>query len=200
MEENILAVAVVHTLPPDHKEWSARLDRSAEAFRAGHVCFIIVTGGRDGLNGYNNPQLMEEYLVKKGVPLQCIKRRSIQDDEVGTPENTVDTADEVRDAIRLIAENGWQKTIIRPVSNNVHIWRILKIYRARARKMRFKLNLKSLPINNLLGRKWAIMEIVLMRSYTLFDPSWEGPVAEWMRKKRRAGMKFGIAGGSPGSS
>lgn len=197
----VQAVGVVHTLVPTHPEWAARLNRAAKALRVGEVDVVIVTGGRyfrDGEEVYNNPRLMRTYLIEHGVPSGSIVWRDIPDSEVETAANPVDAGDEVGVALSLIADNGWCSAIIRPISNQVHLLRLLAIYRARAgvSEMRFG----PLPIPSMLGRKWKLMEVLLFRPYTLLDPGWRGPLAEWMRKRRRSGSGFGIAGGSSGKN
>lgn len=193
---NVRAVAVVHSLPPTHPEWPARLDRAIKALCAGEVDAIIVTGGRDGLYGYNNPRLMRMYLIEHGVPPEKIVWRDIADDKVEAKENPADTGDEVGVAISLIRENGWQTAVIRPVSNWLHLVRIRVIYWWRTRRMGMSLKIRPLSIPIMLGWKWAIMtEIGLCWPLTLIDPGWTGPIARWMRKKRRQGSKLGVAGG-----
>lgn len=199
----VQAVAVVHSLPPTHPEWAKRLNRAVEAFGAGEVDAIIVTGGRffsGGKEVFNNPRLMRTYLIEHGVPPDSIAWRDVANGDVKTAKNPADTGDEVGVAIFLTVQNGWCSAVIRPDSNSIHWDRIENNYRARARNLGLELRLEPLLIPSTLGRMWALQEMTLFRFYTLIDPGWTGPVAEWMRKRRRLGSGFGIAGGSSGKN
>lgn len=190
-------IAVVHTLAPGHPEWRARLNQAIHAIKKKAVDIIIVAGGRHFENGkeiYNNPKAMRAYLMQYGVPVEKIRWRDVEDEDIESPMNPTDTGDEVSIALSIIKECGWEGKIICPVSNWLHLVRIKAIYERRAKRSRIKLNLQPLPIPNLLGWKWAIMEIVLFWPYTLIDPGWEGSLAEKMRASRRQGGTFGAAG------
>ena len=182
------AVAVIHAYPPDTPEWKTRMGCAVNAYREGLVQRIIVTGGRNGLKGYNNPDRMREYLKTNGVPEDHIVWQDIPNDKVFTEVNTTDTADEVRWAMGVILVKGWQDWIVRPISNRVHMVRILRIYRFWARGVGVKLNLRPLTTTSMLGWKWALAEVLLLRLYTRFDPGWRGPLAERMRGSRRWGI------------
>lgn len=188
-----MRVGVVHAYPPPHRELDARLDMARKAYREDWIDYIIVTGGRGSVDGkeYDSPRKMRQYLNDHGVPWKRILCQEIRDDEVGTPANTVDTADEVEVALDFISKNEWDNAIIRPISNWLHLKRIRVIYWARARKRGMRLNLQPLPTPNHLGLMWAIMEVCLLWPYTVLDPGWRGWFAERMRRSRRQGSKPG---------
>jgi uncharacterized SAM-binding protein YcdF (DUF218 family) len=50
---------------------AARLDRGLEAWRAGLVPVLIVSGGRDR-SGWDEAPAMRRYLVERGVPDSCV--------------------------------------------------------------------------------------------------------------------------------
>lgn len=50
---------------------AARLERGLEAWRAGFVPVLIVSGGRE-TNGWNEAPVMRRYLIARGVPDSCV--------------------------------------------------------------------------------------------------------------------------------
>lgn len=50
---------------------AVRLDRALEAWRAGLVPVLFVSGGRDR-SGWNEAPVMKRYLVARGVPDSCV--------------------------------------------------------------------------------------------------------------------------------
>ena len=172
-----------------HPEWRARADEVIEQYRKGDI--IIVTGGRYYENGkemYNNPLLMRNYLVHRGVPNESILCRYVGDDKVGTSANPTDTRDEILHVLKRIQEEGWDDVAVCPVSNKVHLKRIEAMIKWYARKMGMTLVIRPLPTVSQLGPIWAFTEIFL-RLYTRFDPGWNGPLPEMMRARRRRGCK-----------
>lgn len=197
MPGRVRVVAVVHSLvpgeegSPNHNEWTARLNQANRAYNAGDVDRIIVTGGRGIVGGreYDNPRQMREYLVRRGIPGEAIISREIKDEELETPANPMDTKDEIDEVRAMLEERGWLRVIVRPITNWLHMLRVLVMYRALTGKTP-RLTLWSLPTRIMMGWKWALLtEMAMCWPYTLLDRGWTGPRAEKVRvERRRAGM------------
>lgn len=86
----------------------ARLDAALEAYREKRVAFILVSGGRSA-NGFNEAEVMRDYMVRNGVPIS-----SIMVDNYGI--NTMETA---RNAVAIMRRMHLHKALI--VTQYFHI-------------------------------------------------------------------------------
>jgi len=87
-----------------------RLDKGFELWRDGKVRAIIVSGGR-GSEGWQEADVMRDYLLKLGVEPASI---------VADPEG-VDTYHTARNAWRTMRERGWKSAVV--VSQYYHVSR-----------------------------------------------------------------------------
>ncbi len=88
----------------------ARLDKTLDIYQQGLAKKIIVSGGRDA-NGYEEAEVMQAYLVTKGIPAT----------DILLDPNGYDTYRTAQSARRLMLENKWNSAII--VSHYYHISR-----------------------------------------------------------------------------
>lgn len=88
----------------------ARLDKTLELYREGLFAHVIVSGGV-GVEGFNEPEVMKQYLINHGVPKDCV----IVDAEGATTYLTA------RNAAQVMKRNGWQSALV--ISQYFHISR-----------------------------------------------------------------------------
>lgn len=124
-------VVLGNTVNPDGSisdRLKGRLDKGLELYRANYAPLIIVSGGL-GKEGYNEAQVMQQYLLTQKVPAENI----IVDD---TGINTLATAQHAKD---LLAKRNLHSAIV--VTQFFHILRseyafhkvgITEVYRAHA--------------------------------------------------------------------
>lgn len=92
----------------------ARLDAAVQLFRSGKCRYIIVSGGT-GKEGYDEAQVMKEYLVSQNIE----NIRIIMDNR---GNNSYLTA---QNSIRIAREKGWKSVIV--VTQYFHISRTVMI-------------------------------------------------------------------------
>jgi len=96
---------------------SDRVDRSIELYHAGYVPKLLFTGGIDA-DGVNEPQMMKNYAVARGVDPAHI----ILDDQGDNTDNSA------RNTVPLFHE--MEATRVLAISQNFHLPRIKMTYRA----------------------------------------------------------------------
>lgn len=89
----------------------ARLDQTVSLYRQGLFSNVIVSGAV-GIEGFDEAEVMKQYLAKNGVPAE-----RIHVDSAGA--TTYLTA---RNAARMMRENGWQSAMV--VSQYFHVPRM----------------------------------------------------------------------------
>ena len=88
----------------------ARLDKAAQLFRRGLSTAVIVSGGVDP-QGFDEAAVMSAYLVRAGIPEDCVHQ-----DNRG-----IDTYNTARNTAALMRRKGWKSVIV--VSQYFHIVR-----------------------------------------------------------------------------
>lgn len=86
----------------------ARLDKTLELYRAGLFAEVIVSGGV-GVEGFDEAEVMKQYLIANGVP-----EARIHADSQG-----LDTHSTARNAAAMMAAHGWSSTLV--VSQYYHV-------------------------------------------------------------------------------
>jgi vancomycin permeability regulator SanA len=94
----------------------ARLDKTVELYQQNFFTHILVSGGI-GREGFDEAEVMKQYLIEKGIP-----EESILVDSAGL--TTYDTA---RNASQLMREKGWQSAMV--ISQYFHITRTRLAFR-----------------------------------------------------------------------
>lgn len=108
-----VAIVLGNTVESDGRlsaRLQARLDKAVELYRNGLFKYVIVSGGV-GVEGFNEAEVMKEYLVSHGVPEAFI----IADDEGLTTSLTA------RNAAQIMKERRWQSALV--ISQYFHISR-----------------------------------------------------------------------------
>jgi vancomycin permeability regulator SanA len=93
----------------------ARLDKAVQLFREGDAPVIIVSGGIEA-NGFDEAAVMKSYLLKNGIPGQCIYTDNQGEDTYRSGVNTA----------LLMRQNGWTRIIV--VSQYFHIARARLVF------------------------------------------------------------------------
>lgn len=94
----------------------ARLDRAVELFHSGYSRRVVVSGGVDPA-GQDEAAVMSGYLVRAGIPENCIHQ-----DNRG-----IDTYNTARNTAALMRRQGWESVLI--VSQYFHIVRTRLAFR-----------------------------------------------------------------------
>lgn len=89
---------------------AARLDKAIELYEASVASKILVSGGV-GASGYDEAEVMAEYLAERGVPSSDILVDSLGVNTRATAENTAN----------LMEKNGWTSAIV--VTQYFHVTR-----------------------------------------------------------------------------
>lgn len=80
-----------------------RLDAALELYRSGIVGEIVVSGFRDDVrNDYNEPEIMKQYLLEQGVPMERITKDAAGDNSYATCRNASQNYSD--DALILISQ------------------------------------------------------------------------------------------------
>jgi len=111
IHEADVAVVLGNTVNPDgtpSNRLAARLDMAVELYRRGLFKNLVVSGGA-GREGFDEAEVMKDYLVNQGVP-----RASIVVDSLG-----VTTAATAKNTAALAKLHGWSRVLV--VSQYFHI-------------------------------------------------------------------------------
>jgi vancomycin permeability regulator SanA len=111
IHEADVAVVLGNTVNPDgtpSNRLAARLDMAVELYRRGLFKNVVVSGGV-GREGFDEAEVMKDYLVNQGVP-----RASIVVDSLG-----VTTAATAKNTAALAKLHGWSRVLV--VSQYFHI-------------------------------------------------------------------------------
>lgn len=111
IHEADVAVVLGNTVNPDgtpSHRLAARLDRAVELYRRGLFKNVVVSGGV-GREGFDEAEVMKDYLVNQGVP-----RASIVVDSLG-----LTTAATAKNTAALAKLHGWSRVLV--VSQYFHI-------------------------------------------------------------------------------
>lgn len=111
IHEADVAVVLGNTVNPDgtpSNRLAARLDMAVELYRRGLFKNVVVSGGV-GQEGFDEAEVMKDYLVNQGVP-----RASIVVDSLG-----VTTAATAKNTAALAKLHGWSRVLV--VSQYFHI-------------------------------------------------------------------------------
>ena len=111
IHEADVAVVLGNTVNPDgtpSHRLAARLDMAVELYRRGLFKNVVVSGGV-GREGFDEAEVMKDYLVNRGVP-----RASIVVDSLG-----VTTAATARNTAALAKLHGWSRVLV--VTQYFHI-------------------------------------------------------------------------------
>ena len=106
-----VALVLGNTVHPDGRpsaRLKARLDRTLELYRLGHFELIVVSGAL-GKEGHDEAVVMQQYLLKEGVPA----KRVIVDSSGYT------TYDSAKNTAALVEEKGFKKVLL--VTQYFHI-------------------------------------------------------------------------------
>lgn len=94
-----VAVILGNKVEPDGKpsgRLKSRLEKAVELYREGYFNQIIVSGGV-GVEGYDEAEVMKQYLVQKGIPSDQIITDSMGLNTRATAKNTTEIMGEIND-------------------------------------------------------------------------------------------------------
>jgi len=182
---------VVHTLPPYHPEWKARVERAVELYEQLKWVKIILLAIPEDTGEPLSPRAMVLDLTAAEIPLDRIRLHSPVTSEEAERRNIAGSAGEVELALDLLDPEIEEVYI---VSNWFHLWRLRINWWAikRAREVH-KMRVRAVPCRFRLGVRWLLTQEVPFFLYSLWDPTFKGRIAWRLGEARRQG-KFKAAG------